>query len=220
MSALRNVMMLRFLTVYLSIALLCQGNARADDGLESLRQVAERVDQLDDYSCMIVLRDRVDGELSEQEHWRLKVRKRPAALHLIHLATGGRKLLWKDQALFDGEVLQGWSNHPHGFGLVKLKTTGILAKMGHRHPMTVWRMTDVMDRTFKQLQTHAGWTFNRRRGASINKRPCTVLSFVYERQALSPTASRVDVYVEQETGLPMGFIQYGWPVGGSRTSTP
>ncbi|MEO1526803.1 MAG: DUF1571 domain-containing protein [Planctomycetota bacterium] len=178
-----------------------------------------------DYTALLVKRERVDGVLGPHEYMSAKIRCRkvvngqlaqPLSVYLAFIkpaAVRGREVLY----------VEGQNNNKliaHEGGLkgrflptVKLPPTGSLAMKGQRYPMTDIGIENMLvkliqrgeqARALPDVQSELGT-------ATINKRPCSVLTVTQPTKRPELLFYQAKVYMDNELNIPIRYIAYDWP---------
>ncbi len=182
-----------------------------DAAIDRVREGCGKVERLRDYSCTLVLRERVDGELYDYQYLRLKVRHHPFSIYAYWLkpqSLRGRELIYVE-GQNDGKMLahegRGCSLLPY----VALSPTGPLVMRGHRYPYTQMDLKSTLDRFTKLLEdvrSDAGWGVSWIEGGKINGRECTFLQLDSARP--DTPFSRVRIWFDDELQLPVRFVKW------------
>lgn len=179
--------------------------------VERVRDGCDKVERLRDYSCVLVLRERVDGKLRDYQYLWLKVRHHPFSIYARWFKPTrhrGRELIYVE-GLNDGKLLvhegAGCSLLPY----VALSPTGPLLMRGHRHPPTQLDLKSTLLRFTKLLEdarSDDGLRVSWIEGGRINGQSCTLLQLDNAR----PDApfSRVRIWFDDELQLPVRFVKW------------
>lgn len=184
-----------------------------------------------DYTCTLVKRERVGGELLDYEYIFAKIRNpkvengrvvKPFAVYMYFLKPGkvkGREVIYvKDRN--EGKLV-AHEGGPTGYLLptVWLKPDGLIAMRGQRYPIydvglrnLIDKLIDVGEKDKKAGRSNYKVSF--REGAKINGRTCTLM----EIKSLKPDPTRkpdfslAQVFIDDELQLPIRYAAYGHPV--------
>jgi hypothetical protein len=178
-----------------------------------------------DYTCTLVKRERVHGELLEHEFMTCKIRharmNEAAAVSFgVYLSflkpdgVRGREVIYVD-GLNDGKMVA------HEGGLkgrflptVSLLPTSALAMRGNRYPITeigILTLTRRLiekgerDRKFGECQVRLV------DGAKVRDRVCTMLEVKHHEQRPQYDFHLARVFLDRELNLPIRYEAYGWP---------
>ncbi len=105
--------------------------------------------KVQDYSCTLVKRERIDGTLGEHEYIFVKVRHQPFSVYTYFLGPArvkGQEAIYVDGSN-DGSLLAHGNGIKHRLiGTVSLKPTSTLAMSGNRYPITEMGMRRLLER--------------------------------------------------------------------------
>ncbi|HID75704.1 MAG TPA: DUF1571 domain-containing protein, partial [Planctomycetaceae bacterium] len=140
----------------------------------------KRLEDIQDYSAIMVKRERIDGELREPEYMYAKVRHRPLSVYLRFLKPeklAGREVIWIEGAN-KGKMWAHGTGVEKMFGTVSLDPTGPIAMRGNRYPITeigvlnlVRRLIEVAESDIQYGECEVKFF----EGAKINGRSCTCI---------------------------------------------
>ncbi len=174
-----------------------------------------RIEDIRDYTCVLVKRERIDGRLMPYEYLYLKVRHRPFSVYIYTLAPiKGREVIYVE-GQNDGRL---WA-HEAGprrriIGTVSLDPEGPRAMKGQKYPLTevgilnlTRRLIEVGQQELKCDRIQAR-TFHQ---AKLNGRRCIVLEFRHPEPHPKHRFHIARVFVDREHNLPVRYESYGWP---------
>ncbi len=182
----------------------------AHRGLTTLRQI-------DDYSAVLVKRERVEGVLGEEQYLFVKIRHRPLSVYMYFLKPDnlkGREVIFVD-GQNDGKLVA----HETGirknlFGTVQLDPTGNLAMRGQRYPITeigilnlVTRLIEIGNRDMKYGECEVNFY----KGAKVNDRVCTCIQVTHPVPRSNFLFHVARIFVDDELNLPIRYEAYDWP---------
>ncbi|MFG0268215.1 MAG: DUF1571 domain-containing protein [Rhodopirellula sp. JB055] len=205
------------------------GTAKADlvRGLEMARQSLSRSKaEVNDYTAILVKRERIGDDVGEHEYMSIKVRNRkeangrlvqPFSVYLAFLkpsSVKGREVIYVENQN-NGNIVA----HEGGFKgrflpTVTIPPTGMLAMRGQRYPMTEIGVENMIlkliERGEKALQfedVHAEF----RKGARLKDRSCTVLQLTQPTRRPDAEFHTAQVFMDDELNMPIRYIAYDWP---------
>lgn len=186
-----------------------------------------KLDQIQDYSCVMHKRERIDGTLSEPEAMFVKVRHQPYSVYVYFLSppdVKGQEAIYV-QGKNDGNIVA----HPVGFkkkivGTVSLKPDSMLAMKGNRYPMTelgIKRLTERLIEVGEHDCQFGECEVTVKPGAKINRRDCTCIEVVHPVPRREFLFHLAKIYVDSEYNLPTRYEAFEWPqeAGGSPVLT-
>lgn len=202
-----------------------------DPALELARYGKEKIDgTISDYTCTLVKRERVDGELLDYEYIYAKIRNpkiengkvtKPFAVYMYFQRPStmkGREVIYvKDQnenklVAHEGGARGRW------LPTVWLEPTGILAMRGQRYPIydvglrnLIDKLIEVGERDKAAGRNSCEVTF--REGAKINGRVCTLMEIKNEKPdpTRKPDYHLAQVFIDDELQVPIRFAAYDYP---------
>lgn len=182
---------------------------------------------VNDYTAIMVKRERIDGVLGNHEFMQAKIRNRklvngeiiqPLSVYLNFLkpsAIKGREVIYVE-GQNEGNIIA----HEGGFKgkflpTVTIPPTGMLAMRGQRYPMTEIGIENLIEKLIERgekarKQPDVQCEF--RKNARVKDRVCTVL------QVTSPTKMpdldfyQAQVFIDDKLNVPVRYISYDWPV--------
>ena len=185
--------------------------ALAAKGLESLRA------NIQDYSCTVVKRERINGELQPHEYMFAKIRHKPYSVYLYFLAPDAVKaqeVIYCD-GKNDGNMLAHAGSGVRAMvGTVSLKPQSMLAMQGNRYPITelgvenlAKRLVEVArhDKQFGECEVNF---FPK---AKVNGRICTCVQVVHPVPRRNFRFHLARVYIDDEHLIPIRYEAYDWP---------
>jgi hypothetical protein len=198
----------------------------AYDGLKHI------LEDVRDYSCTIVKRERINGELTEQEFMFVKIRQEkldgdrvvvPMSVYLKYLAPKdkkGQEVIWiKGQN--NGKLI-GHGTGVQSFVKVHLDPNGWFAMRGNRYPMTeigiqnmAEKLVEKGERDRKRDECEVQFFKN----AKINGRACTLLQVTHPVPRDYFDFHIAQIFIDDELQVPIRYAAYLWPTtpGGKPT---
>jgi hypothetical protein len=180
-------------------------------------QGLQQMEQLHDYSATLVKRERVNGQVGNQEWMFIKVRHEPFSVYMLFLkpaALKGQEVIYVKGAN-DGKM---WA-HPTGIqqtlvGTVSIPPDGMLAMRGQRYPITelglknlVRRLLEVGGNDTKYGECDVQFSDD----AKINGRPCTLIQVVHPVPRRNFLFYLARIYVDRELNVPIRYEAHDWP---------
>jgi hypothetical protein len=168
-----------------------------------------------DYSCTFIKRERIDGELGEYQHIFMKVRHEPFSVYMYFLQpfTGREVLYVSGQNDDDILVLEsGWKRRM--LGRLQLDPEGAVAMRGQRYPIThigIRNLTAELIRVAEADTKFAESEVTTKPNMKVNGRLTTMVQIVHPvpRQNFRAYTSRV--FFDNELRVPIHFDAYLWP---------
>ena len=180
------------------------------------RQGLQRIQQIQDYSAVMVKREQVNGKLGEEQYMFVKVRHRPLSVYMYFLKPDtlqGQEVMWIE-GQNDGEMWAHGTGLKSFFGTVSLSPTSMLAMDGNRYPITEIGILNLTRRLLEVAERDAQYGECEVKffpGARVNNRTCTCI------QVLHPVPRRnflfhvARIFVDDELNVPIRYEAYDWP---------
>ena len=211
---------------------LVAGELSAGSPMISLIREAERRhkslnDQVADYTCMLVKRERVDGRLLDHEYAELKLRHRqvrdgrivvPFSVYLKFFAPAvvqGREVIFVE-GRNNGELIARRGGQRFAYMTASIDPLGALAMERNRYPITQVGIGSLIEETLvvaeEELQTPAEeLQFRQIDGVRMNGRSCRALQFTHPIRRDRYRYHVARVFVDEELDLPVRYAAYDWP---------
>ena len=181
---------------------------------------------VEDYTAILVKRERIDGELGQHEFAKLKVRNRkvkdgriiqPLSVYLHFLkpsSVAGREVIYVENEN-DGEMIA----HEGGFKgkflpTISLDPAGMLAMRGQRYPITEIGVENLIVKLIERGETSKRFSDGRcdfRMNARVKDTECTVLEVMQPTQHPDLEFYKAQVFIDDKLNLPIRYIAYDWP---------
>lgn len=187
-----------------------------EPAVELARRAAGRLQEVRDYTCVLVKRERIDGELTPNESLFLKIRHEPFSVYIHCLGPTKPK---GQEAIY----VAGRNNNQvlaHSTGLKKLAGTLTLeptsARMmeGNLYPLTNIGILNMTNRLLTRETDEMAFgecTVNYYQGAKVDGRPCTCVEIVHPVPRKNFKFHRTRVFYDNEWQFPVRTENCGWP---------
>ncbi|HZZ71485.1 MAG TPA: DUF1571 domain-containing protein [Pirellulales bacterium] len=181
------------------------------------RDIEKHIDKdIQDYTCTMVKRERIDGKLSEPEYISAKIRHKPFSVYMCFLKPENKK---GQEAIYvegenDGNLLG------HGVGLkaligtVHIKPTSPMAMMDNRYPITeagfknlVKRLIEVGENDAKFGECEVKYFKN----AKINGSVATCIQVEHPVPRRDFLFNIARIFIDDELNVPIRYEAYTWP---------
>ncbi|MEM6473083.1 MAG: DUF1571 domain-containing protein [Planctomycetota bacterium] len=186
---------------------------------------------IDDYTALLVKRERIGDVLGPHEYMTAKIRCRkivdgrvaqPLSVYLSYVKPAtvkGREVIY-----VEGKNNGNLIAHEGGFKgrflpTVKLSPTGSLAMRGQRYPMTEIGLENLLVKLIErgeQAKRLPDVSAEMRGGIKINNRPCTLLTVTQPTKRPELLFHKAKVYMDDELQVPIRYIAYDWPKSGKK----
>jgi len=189
--------------------------SQLDEPIRLAQKAREKFRTIQDYSCMLVKRERVGGQMLPMEFIQMKTRNRPFGIYMKwQQPYDGREAIFAE-GQYSGKLMV----HSTGVekvvgGTVALDPRGEMAMENSRHAITEAGLGNLIE----QLNTR--WEAERRLGqsqaeirdnAKVDNRVCWCVKMVHPNDPRHYTYYRARVFFDKETSLPIRFEAYDWP---------
>jgi len=170
-----------------------------------------------DYTAVLVKRERIDGELGEEQYLFLKLRHEPFSAYTYFMAPAslkGQEAIYID-GKNNGEIwAHGTGVQKTMFGTVSLNPTGRFAMRGQRYPITEIGMVNILNRVIevgeKDLE-YAESEVQIYRNATLNGRGCTCVQVTHPVPRSNFLFHIARIFIDDEWNLPVRYEAYDWP---------
>jgi hypothetical protein len=182
------------------------------------RMIAEcqtRYQAVSDYTCTFYKRERVDGQLTELNVMRMKVRTNPHSVYFkFQQPSRGREAIYI-AGRNGGKILA----HDVGFnkllaGTLQLEPTSARAMENCRHPITeagIGALLDTVARRWALELSPDESVMTFRGDVTVGANRCTMIESTHPARRPHFLYYRVRLFIDQELGLPIRFEAYNWP---------
>jgi hypothetical protein len=184
---------------------------RAESSMETIKN------NIPDYTCTMVKRERIDGKLTDPEYMFVKIRHQPFSVYLYFLKPAdetGREVIYV-QGRNNGKMIahegQGLKKR---FGAVELIPTSALAMEGNKYPITQIGFNNLVRRLIevgKQDMQYGECTVNYRKDAKVNDRVCTIIEVNHPVPRRNFLFNKALIYVDDQLNVPIRYEAYTWP---------
>jgi hypothetical protein len=182
--------------------------------------------KVDDYTAILVKRERIDGVLGQHEFMSIKVRNRkldqgrlvqPLSVYLHFLkpsSVQGREVIYVENQN-DGNLVA----HEGGFKgkflpTVTIPPNGMLAMRGQRYPMTEIGVENLIVKLIErgeQARQFPDVQCEFRKNARVKDRVCTVLEVTQPTKHPQLDFFKAQVFIDDQLNIPIRYVAYDWP---------
>jgi hypothetical protein len=171
-------------------------------------KVLKHIDaEIQDYSCMFVKRERVDGTLSELNYIEMEVLTKPFSVHMKFIKPkAGQECLFVEGAN-DNKLIaraHGWRGKVAG--VLTLDPNGSLAMDGNRHPITKAGIRNTeSDMKYGECDVKVY------PDEKNDERPAVMIEVVHPQPRKEFKFHIARMYIDREYKIPVRFEEYAWP---------
>lgn len=182
---------------------------------------------VNDYTAIMVKRERIDDVLGAHEFMFAKIRNRkvvagevvqPLSVYLRFLKPStvkGREVIYVE-GQNDGNLIA----HEGGFKgkflpTVTIPPDGMLAMRGQRYPMTEIGVENLIVKLIERgekARQYPDVQCEFRKNARVKDRTCTVLQVTQPTKTPSTEFYKAQVFIDEAINVPIRYIAYDWPV--------
>ena len=180
-----------------------------------------------DYTCIMMKQERIDGKLNEPEYMKVKIRNQNAArgvpfsVYLNFIAPQeavGREVVYVEGQNNGKLVAHEGKGLRAKFGKVELLPTSALAMEGNRYPITQIGIAN-LTRRLLEVGAHdmqfGECTVNYRKNAKVktsnDERTCTIIEVVHPVPRRNFLFHKAVIYLDDELNVPIRYEAYSWP---------
>ena len=205
---------------------------RAREGLVRIRKgdPARGIEPVRDYTCYLVKRERINGELTETNTMFCKIRQEhvdpktgrtvPFSVYMKFVkptAIKGREVVWVKGR--NGGKLCAHEGGNSWLPTVWLKPDGALAMKGQLYPISEAGLESLVIKLIERGTAERRYPANEckvtfQKGVRINKRPCTLLTVSHPVKRPEYEFSFAQIFIDDELELPVRYVAYDWPKPG------
>jgi hypothetical protein len=175
------------------------------------------LNKIQDYSCNLVKRERIDGQLNEHEYMFVKVRHQPYSVYMYFL--GPAKLKGQEALYVQGQNDGNLMAHANGLrhkliGTVSLKPDSMLAMSGQRYPITqlgIKRLTERLIEVGEQDMRFGECEVKMLQNAKVSGRDCTCIVVIHPKPRKEFLFHMARIYIDNQLNLPIRYEAYEWP---------
>jgi Protein of unknown function (DUF1571) len=186
-----------------------------EPALQMAYKALSNLQNVKDYSCTLIKRERIDGQLQQPEFMFVKIRHEPFSVYTYFKAPEGKK---GQEALYvagknDGCLLGHGVGIKKVVGTLSLKPDSMLAMRDNRYPITeigilnlTKRLIEVAEQDKKFAECDVKFAT-----AKIDGRPCTCIMVTHPVPRKNFRFNIAKVFVDSEYGFPVRYEAYDWP---------
>ena len=199
-----------------------------DPALELARQSLSLMQsQVNDYTAVLIKRERIADELGDNEFMFIKVRNRkvsgdkvvvPFSVYLAFLkpaAVKGREVIYVENAN-DGKLIAHEGGMKRVLGTHRLEPDGYLAMAGQKYPLTDIGLENLLvkllekgerDRQYGPCQVKFDG------GAKVGGRDCSILEVMHAEKKPHYEFHKAQIFMDNEWKIPVRYAAFNWPEG-------
>ena len=184
-------------------------------------------DQVADYTCTLVKRERINGQLLDYEHIEVKLRHRqvedgrivvPFSVYLKFLAPAelqGREVIYVE-GRNEGKLIARRGGKRFAFVTTAVDPLGEVAMERNHYPITHMGIKSLIEELLtvgqEELQNPPEELFYRQvNGVKIDGRRCRMIEFSHPVRRANYRYHIARIFVDEELDLPIRHAAYDWP---------
>ena len=179
--------------------------------------LAEIDSNIQDYSCTLVKRERIEGMLMEQQFAFVKVRHLPFSVYMFFLKPKkGQEVLYVE-GQNDGNLWAMAHDWRRKLGAVSLDPIGSMAMDGQKYPVTKLGIRNLTAELIHVAQNDIQFgecEFKYSHNAKVNGRPCTKLEVIHPVPRKNFRFHIAKIYIDNELRVPICYQSWMWPKPG------
>ncbi|HUY88084.1 MAG TPA: DUF1571 domain-containing protein [Pirellulales bacterium] len=186
---------------------------------EAIRQVEislKALEQVDDYSCVLVKRERIGGSLSANEHLAIKLRHDPYSVYVRYLSPD--RVRGQEAIYVHGLNQNHLLAHPNGLTgrlvrMVKLDPLGKRAMEGNRYPITELGVKRLAESWLKEARHDVQFVAcdaKTMRGAKLDGKACTCVELTRRQRHHDLPYQMTRLFIDAESQFPIRYEAYEW----------
>lgn len=197
-----------------------------DPAINLAHQAIETIQSgLDDYTGILVKRERIGTTLGENEFMYLKVRNRktqngnvvvPFSVYLAFLkpaAVKGREVIYVENRN-DGNLIAHEGGLKRVLGTHELSPTGTLAMAGQRYPLTDIGIENLVVKLIERGERdkkNGMCKVDLIPGATVSKRACSIIQVTHPVKQPHFDFHIAQIFMDDQLKIPVRYAAYDWP---------
>ncbi|MFN5393765.1 MAG: DUF1571 domain-containing protein, partial [Planctomycetota bacterium] len=204
-----------------------------DPALELARQSLSLMQtQVNDYTAVLIKRERIADDLGDNEFMFIKVRNRktegdkivvPFSVYLAFLkpaAVKGREVIFVENAN-DGKLIAHEGGMKRVLGTHRLEPDGYLAMAGQKYPLTDIGLENLLVKLIEKGERdrqHGPCSVKLEGGAKVGGRECSILEVTHAEKKPHYEFHKAQIFMDNEWKIPVRYAAFNWPT--SQDSEP
>ncbi len=188
--------------------------ARIESAIQTLSKAIENVQQIDEYSGMLVYREHSqDGVLLEPNFWKLKVRSNSTQIYCRNLKPWrGTEVLFQKGKHDDKILVNCGEVYGCCIRLTRMDPTNAKSLCNLRYSFpekNIYGLSKHYLAYMKKIKNRMAGKVRILNNCKINKRSCSKLEIRLNANT-KLQFSKLEIYIDQEYQIPVRFVGYGW----------
>jgi len=190
--------------------------------MPSIRMAREGLRRIDanisDYTCKLVKRERINGEVLPREFMAVKIRHEPFSVYMYFLGPKnirGRECIYVE-GQNDNKLIahEGGGKISRSLPTVEIDPNGFLAMRNQRYPITEVGVRNLIYRLIERAEPDTKYgecDVQIYRNAKVNGRVCTGLEVTHPVRRKNFLYHKARIFIDDELQLPIHYSSYDWP---------
>ncbi len=175
----------------------------------------DRMSRVSDYSCTFIKQERIGKKLLPPQTILMKGRTNPHSIYFsFQTVHKGREAIYYPARFANKLVAHegGWAGYLAG--TMQLDPLGRLAMSDNRHPVSEAGINKLVARVYDSWHNHLQpeHDITIEHGVSLANRSATMVQTRHETRSPQFQYHMVQIYFDDQLGLPVRFMGYDWPV--------
>jgi len=172
---------------------------------------------IQDYTCMLVKRERIDGKLGDYQYMSTKIRNHPFSVYLGFLKpedVAGREVIYVDGANKNELQAHEGKGIRARLGTFSFNPTSAIAMEGNRYPITQIGIANLTHRLIEVAEHDKQFgecDVQIRKNGKVNNRVCTIIEVTHPIPRRNFLFHKAVIYVDDEMNVPIRYEAYSWP---------
>jgi hypothetical protein len=182
-------------------------------------------ENIQDYTAILIRRERVNGTLGDHEFMGIKVRNRkmengliktPFSIYVTFLKPAdvkGREVIYVENQNKGNIIVHEGGFRGKFIPTVELDPNGMLAMRGQRYPITDAGLENLCVKLIEKGERdrqHGECTVEQK-SVKLGDRPGTLVSVVHPVPRPYFDFYRAEIFIDEEMNIPIRFASYSWP---------
>jgi hypothetical protein len=170
-------------------------------------------DSIRDYTCTFVKRERVDGELGEQQYILLKVMHQPFSVYMQFLKPfTGREVVYVT-GQNEGKLVALDVGAKRFLGKLSLDPHGALAMKGQKHPITSVGIRNLTEKLIKMSEAECKFAECEvvTKPETIGTRKTTLVQIMHPTPRKDFKNNVARIFFDDELRIPIHYDAFSWP---------
>lgn len=181
--------------------------------------------QVNDYTAVLIKRERIADELGDNEFMFIKVRNRkvsgdkvvvPFSVYLAFLkpaSVKGREVIYVENAN-EGKLIAHEGGMKRVLGTHRLEPDGYLAMAGQKYPLTDIGLENLLVKLIEKGERDRQYGHCHVKlegGAKVGGRDCSILEVMHAEKKPHYEFHKAQIFMDNEWKIPVRYAAFNWP---------